>query len=289
MQFVGEMTKRATQVVTLNGKPLPFERNETLLLYRSPYFLATVIGFVALMIVVRPNGVEYDLSLPQRATIWVISIVAYLLALDATARLATWFSGYSGLNRNVPTWLLHVVLVPPVTIIVHTIVQTYVLDPGIDFSPSFADIARNIFFAILTEAILVYAAFPRLQSATEAESPPQTRPRPAIMAGRNSVFLDTLVIVKSVEHYLELETTSDKQLVRMRLSDFIVQVSAADGIQPHRSYWVPRHSIVRFERDGGKSALVLRDGRRVPVARSRVETVSNWMAGQAVEPADAPG
>lgn len=289
MQFLGEMAKPATKVTTLNGKPLPFRRNETLLLYRSPFFLATVIGFIALMVVVRPNGVEYNLSLPQRMAIWICSIVGYLIVLDATARLATWFSGYSGLNRNVPTWLLHVVLVPPVTIIVHAIVQAYILGPGIDFSPSFADIARNIFFAILTEAILVYAAFPRLQSATEAESPPQTLPRPAIMAGRNSVFLDTLVIVKSVEHYLELETTSDKQLVRMRLSDFIAQVSKADGIQPHRSYWVPRHSIVRFERDGGKSALVLLDGRRVPVARSRVETVSDWMAGQAVEPAGAPG
>lgn len=275
---VRDMAKQATKIVTLNGKPLPFKRNEAIVLYRSPYFLATVLGFIALMVVVRPNGIEYELSFLQRMAIWTMSILAYLLVLDAGARIATWLSGYSGLNRDVPTWVLHVLLVPLVTIPVHWLVETFVLPPGIDFSASIADILRNIFFAIITEAILVFAAFPRLQASSDDTLSPNAANRRLINAGRGSVFLDTLVLVKSVEHYLELETQTEKQMVRMRLTDFLTQVSEADGIQPHRSYWVPGHAIARMERTGGKVSIVLMNGRKVPVARSRMGNVKNWMA-----------
>ena len=65
---------------------------------------------------------------------------------------------------------------------------------------------------------------------------------------------------------------------RARLSDIVAQTRDEDGIQPHRSWWVPRHSVRELGRDAGKPVLRLTDESVIPVARGRLETVRHWIA-----------
>ena len=42
-----------------------------------------------------------------------------------------------------------------------------------------------------------------------------------------------------------------------------------DGVQPHRSYWVPIHAILHLEGDADRVNIVLTSGHKIAVARTR--------------------
>ena len=42
-----------------------------------------------------------------------------------------------------------------------------------------------------------------------------------------------------------------------------------DGVQPHRSYWVPTHAILHLEGDADRLNIVLSSGDKIAVARTR--------------------
>ncbi len=96
------------------------------------------------------------------------------------------------------------------------------------------------------------------------------------IAGK-TYFCADLISVSAQDHYVKVKTKDGEELIRARLSDLTAQLDCQNGIQPHRSYWVPRWAVVKMGvQDGGK-CLELVDGSRVPVARGRIADVREWL------------
>lgn len=74
--------------------------------------------------------------------------------------------------------------------------------------------------------------------------------------------------ISSEDHYLRVHTSLGEELILMRLADAVRELSGADGLQVHRSWWVAKAGITDEKRVDGRSLLVLPSGTEVPVSRS---------------------
>lgn len=79
--------------------------------------------------------------------------------------------------------------------------------------------------------------------------------------------------IASEDHYLRIYTSLGEELILMRLADAVRDLSGADGLQVHRSWWVARAGVADSEREGGKLYLILKNKTRVPVSRTYVPAV----------------
>jgi DNA-binding LytR/AlgR family response regulator len=92
-----------------------------------------------------------------------------------------------------------------------------------------------------------------------------------------TTFLDRLPVkfrtaelhaISSEDHYLRVHTSLGEELILMRLADAVRELSGADGLQVHRSWWVAKSGVTEEKRVDGRSLLVLPSGTEVPVSRS---------------------
>lgn len=77
-----------------------------------------------------------------------------------------------------------------------------------------------------------------------------------------------LLALSSEGHYLRVHTDRGSPLILMRISDAVRELSGADGLQTHRSWWVARTGIEETRRKSGRRSLVLKNGETAPVSRS---------------------
>jgi DNA-binding LytR/AlgR family response regulator len=63
---------------------------------------------------------------------------------------------------------------------------------------------------------------------------------------------------------------------RSRFRDLMQTLNDIDGVQPHRSYWVPTHAILHLERDADRLNTVLISGDKIAVARTRRSEIEYW-------------
>lgn len=77
-----------------------------------------------------------------------------------------------------------------------------------------------------------------------------------------------LYAVSSEGHYLRIHTHRGTELILMRLSDAVRELSGADGLQIHRSWWVAKTGVTDTKSRNGKRTLTLKSGAQAPVSRS---------------------
>lgn len=77
-----------------------------------------------------------------------------------------------------------------------------------------------------------------------------------------------LYAISSEDHYLRVHTDLGEELILMRLSDALKELSEVDGLQAHRSWWVARNGIADTISKNGKHTFVLKTGTQLPVSRS---------------------
>ena len=82
-----------------------------------------------------------------------------------------------------------------------------------------------------------------------------------------------IISIHAEDHYLRVVTDKGEALILMRLRDAIAAMSKNAGMQTHRSHWVAGASNPELIRQNGKPALMLDDGRTVPVSRHYVRAV----------------
>jgi hypothetical protein len=133
--------------------------------------------------------------------------------------------------------------------------------------------------AILAERGPEDAATPR-HLPTEAENT-DTSPHPEhrhILIGAEKVSVCDVHHIEAREHHVRVTLANASITHRARLSDIIAQTLPEDGFQTHRSWWVSKRAARSLERDGDRHVLTLHDNTRVPVARTRLAEVQNWIA-----------
>jgi hypothetical protein len=116
--------------------------------------------------------------------------------------------------------------------------------------------------------------WPGLDSFKAADPAP---PPAAGFAGAPPAFRDRLpdklkaadiYAVEAEDHYLRAHTSAGSDLILMRLADAIRELSAVEGLQTHRSWWVARAGVAEVVRASGKVMLKLRSGVDAPVSRT---------------------
>ena len=105
----------------------------------------------------------------------------------------------------------------------------------------------------------------------------QRNETPAPEANPIATFLERLPVkyrtaelhaISSEDHYLRVHTNLGEELILMRLADAVRELSGADGLQVHRSWWISKSGITDEKRVDGRSLLILPSGTEVPVSRS---------------------
>ncbi|MBO6797050.1 LytTR family DNA-binding domain-containing protein [Maricaulis sp.] len=137
-------------------------------------------------------------------------------------------------------------------------------DPWMEFivflAPPVVTVAGFVLFLRLAWEELYLE--PEVATQTHAEANPQPDERSD---------LSGVLYVQAQDHYLEIVSDTRRRFVRGRLGKYIGDGGAALGTRCHRSWWVADRAVVSALKDGRDWKLVLADGQRVPVARSRVE------------------
>lgn len=94
----------------------------------------------------------------------------------------------------------------------------------------------------------------------------------------NTPFLDRLTprlrdsvlyAVEAQDHYLRVHTDKRSDLILLRLADAIGELSAVEGAQTHRSWWVARQAVQSVKRRDGRATLTLKGGIIAPVSRTQ--------------------
>lgn len=249
------------------GVCLHFTIRELLKVFLSP----TAGVYLALAIVVHfaadPPGLRAYLSNGQSLVVWLLSTMLYLtsyfvlLGLCAVLQTLGWtrpvFLPVVGALALAPTVCASEVLVHLISDRLYPIT-----------------IVPKIAYYFLTVQVFEFA-FIRLVIPKALDR--QTTLRTLNLRGR-TIPVARLRYMVAQEHYVRL-VLDDAQsvLLRTRFGDLLGQLQERDGIQPHRSWWVARASDPRLMRRGGRHVMQLADGTDIPVARSRLSDVRDWL------------
>ncbi|WP_206185260.1 LytTR family DNA-binding domain-containing protein [Sphingosinicella sp. CPCC 101087] len=93
----------------------------------------------------------------------------------------------------------------------------------------------------------------------------EARFRRRLSAGRRTA---ALLALEAHDHYVRVHTDAGIELISLRFSDALAELSGAHGFRVHRSWWVSAEAIkaARWRRASGE--LELTDGSIVPISRS---------------------
>ena len=80
-----------------------------------------------------------------------------------------------------------------------------------------------------------------------------------------------ILAVSAEDHYLRVHTDRGSDLILLRLSDAMAELSGLEGEQTHRSWWVARAAVKAVRRTDGRAELTLIDGQKVPVSRAQAQ------------------
>ncbi len=99
---------------------------------------------------------------------------------------------------------------------------------------------------------------------------PSTAPRRSFVTlGTLTVEVDSLVRLSAQGNYVEVSTLAGRHLVLLPFHEAIALLPPEAGIRVHRSHWVSQTAVHEIDRQGREMNLVLTDGTKVPVSRSR--------------------
>lgn len=93
-------------------------------------------------------------------------------------------------------------------------------------------------------------------------------------------LLELALCLRMEDHHVRVHTQGRSYLHLAPLRD-VVEALGDRGLQVHRSWWVSRSAVAGWTEAGRSVALVLRNGMRVPVSRSRLPILraQGWLEG----------
>ena len=105
--------------------------------------------------------------------------------------------------------------------------------------------------------------------------------------GNNKIAQDEVVYLQALEHHVKMVTKSSEHVQRSRLKDVIQILTDVDGIQPQRSYWVPKQAILWAGQDAQALSLYT-ENHVIPVAGTRRVEIEKWVNDNQIEIRTAP-
>lgn len=282
------------QVIATNGHRFFINPEAVLRVVTSKYYAATIVIFCALIALVDAPLFNLSIGLGSRFAVWLATCIFVTTYWMAFFKIHQCLCTRFGLRIPI---LNPIVNCSGIAIAIWLQYWASVTIFGIDARPPIEvwyEVLRYSAVATLVDIISVWVVMPKIegvrfpgQRTNEAEPaiavdqgtiPPEPKPQPPrkVTVRNLSIAADSLLYLKSVEHYVEFVTDSETHLERASLKEVLEQVETLDGIQTHRSYWVHRRAVASLQRQNGNSVVRLLDGTDIPVARSRRDEVELW-------------
>ena len=238
-------------------------------------FLATV----ALLVYLGPFGTWALLPLSERLPFWLTTVGANWIVGDIAFSVTSRKFRERGWSEWAGFVLAAAVAALPGTGTVWLAVSVY-----LDYRPAgvsgVAGLYGQVFVLHLIIGSLVFRLIDkalRRRDAKEelppsdagAEPAPWPAPEAALLARLPAGSRAELLHLRMQDHYVEVHTAAGKEMLLLRFRDALSEVEGVNGLQVHRSHWVARKAVAGVERrSGGRIALRLVNGSRVPVSRS---------------------
>lgn len=248
---------------------------------RSPRFWATFGAVVLIFWVTGPYGTAERLATAPRLGFWLVQHAAAWSIAVVTIVLVNTL-----LLRRVPSLLGRMAIG---TLIAGAPVGLATEAIGLATfggTPTVATIAQSIASGLLLSALFCGLTFMTMSSKQAEALSPAPLPAREAMEERAEVLLlrrlkpenrGPVLHMTVADHYTEVTTSRGRELVLLRFSDALEELGATAGLQVHRSHFVADIHVDRLLRSEGRLAILMRDGREIPVSRSRTEAVrSRW-------------
>jgi len=252
------------RVFGTNGTVYPLKIEHIISIMLSRQFILCIVTYATVLAIVQSEIYLVQVSLHFRLIYTVANSFLALLIWSIILCLIAGFLAMINCRVPIPMIMLHLATVS-IQIPLNQFVMGNLLGPP--FRPDASAMPGEIleYTVVLTvfELLVVVFLLPRLNwvSRLLADVEAPGSPEPVILTAAARHFpVDQIHYLKSVEHYVEIVTHDGAELVRATLRDLIEQLSDYDGIQPHRSYWVPYKAVVLPERENGNVVLRLING-----------------------------
>ncbi|MGD9475947.1 UNVERIFIED_ORG: LytTR family transcriptional regulator [Roseateles sp. XES5] len=260
-------------------RPLPQSALRELQVFlRAPRFWATFGAVVLIFWVTGPYGTAERLAAAPRLGFWlVLHAVAWGIAVTAIVFVNTLLRGRI---PSLPRRMALGTVIAGIPVGLATEAISLLTFGG---TPTLATIAESIATGLLLSALFCGLTFMTMSSKQAEALAPTPAPVAEEQTGeRSEVPLlrrlkpenrGTILHMTVADHYTEVTTSRGRELVLLRFSDALEELGGTAGLQVHRSHFVADNHVDRLLRSDGRLAIRLKDGREIPVSRSRNEAV----------------
>jgi hypothetical protein len=240
-----------------------------------------------------PFGSYGVFDLPTRMALWGVTLAkAFVIALALRCAAHALLHRHS---RQVRTLASVVLIVPFVALPVHAVTQHMAEGVGLP-GPGLVEIVLFTIVVTLTMSLLRHLsdraglrAAARLARAgggmtgggmagggmagggavggMAAGGPARPRVPPRLLTRLPEPLRAPLVRISVSDHRVEVQTEAGTACLLMRFANALGELGETEGLRIHQSHWVATRAVAALVPDGAGLAVMLRDGRRLPVSR----------------------
>lgn len=121
---------------------------------------------------------------------------------------------------------------------------------------------------------IIICGFGVLMAARKEQS--DTTQRPALFERiKPSLRQSDIYALCAEDHYVRVFTSGGEDLILMRLSDAIKETVPLIGLSTHRSWWVAESGVKSVKKKSGKTEIILKNDRSVPVSRNNLKRIKD--------------
>lgn len=234
-------------------------------------FVGMVVGLLVLL-----NTHDYQ----SRMSIWATAIVWLTCTLTLVFLYLSLLTGCLLLAQRLENFSIYIPIIGVLTMSANSFLTIWVVsllaDQPYDVAEVVGHIPYNIALGLIFEAVYFAFVHPAIIADISGSNPAKPTVK-MIQIGPQKFPEDMLYHLMSQDHYVEIRTPETSQLIRGRLADAVSQIDPDQGILVHRSHWVAKKAISKAIGPRVCKCLELSDGTKVPVARSRITEVNDWL------------
>ncbi|MDD9908096.1 MAG: LytTR family DNA-binding domain-containing protein [Ahrensia sp.] len=255
-----------------DAPPLQFALRELRYLIERPRFWIGMLAVIAILAVAAPFNTGDVLGFPGLLTYWgAITVSTFFLAMLVSAGVGQWATRHGA--PELLAWLIGGAASSiPVFALVST-VNALVMGFSKPVAAAWFGFYLNVLAISMAVSIIYYLA--QMGRGSRPEVPPMSAAveiDPFLARLPKEIGAD-LISLQAQDHYLKVTTTRGNAMILMRLSDAEKELSGAEGLRVHRSWWVSRKHVTDLSRDQNRPILTMSDGQTVPVSRTYLRSV----------------
>ncbi len=232
--------------------------------------LSTELGLFAaivliLMIVAAfsgPFGTYVQGPFPTRLVYWIISIGCGIAVARSVRRICAHWLGHVPFAVREPLVLIAVTAIYTPFLRYWTV---FLFEGRAFDTVPFWPLAAKILAICVMVSTLRFFVSKLVKRAVAVQEPHGDKVR---LLRRLPDDADQTVLRLSAEgHIVHVVMAQARYTLRMRFSDAVDEMDAADGFCTHRSHWVARGAVAAKKTCNGRPVLILTNGDEVPVSR----------------------